>query len=381
MGRPSLVLYSLEIIIVEVTRTLGTFLMLSETNSSSFSKLSADIVAITSYSPKTMSARLASLNSTSFFATSLSLPEATLNRTYAKIALILHYPTKSRKTSITFPYRYGMQQKSLSIPLLLTKLGFSKILKADKFFKKWWTCLNKKFVIEIGDVLLITDVQKDFLAGGALPVDSSNEIIPVLNDYIRLFDAAKAHVLASRDWHPTDHVSFSTQGGPWPPHCIKETNGAKFSSDLKLPERTLVISKATEPTHESYSAFDGTILANELKRLGVKRLFIGGLATDYCVVNTVIDARKLGLETVVLMDATLGINVNPGDVDSAIETMVTNGALQATVDDFPEAVDALPIEETQPDELSEKPSQRAEVKKKARMRPKGSAKRIRTEHG
>lgn len=143
----------------------------------------------------------------------------------------------------------------------------------------------------------------------------------------------------------------------------------------------MVISKATESKHESYSVFDGTILANELKRLGVKRLFIGGFATDYCVVNTVLDALKLGLETVVLMDATLGINVNPGDVDSAIETMVTNGALQATVDDFPEAVDALPIEETQPDELSEKPSQRAEVKKKARMRPKGSAKRIRTEHG
>src|SRR5665647_475469 len=243
------------------------------------------------------------------------------------------------------------------------------------------TYLSKKFVIKNGDVLLITDIQKDFLPGGALPVDGGEEIIPVLNDYIRNFDAAKVHILASRDWHPINHVSFNTQGGLWPPHCIQETNGAKFSPDLKMPEHTLVISKATEPTHESYSAFDGTILATELKRLDAKRLFIGGLATDYCVVNTVLDARKLGLETVVLMDATLGINVNPGDVDSAIETMVTNGALQATVDDFPETVDALPIEETQTDELSEKPSQRAEVNKKARMRPKGSAKRIRTEHG
>ena len=241
--------------------------------------------------------------------------------------------------------------------------------------------MNKKFVIEIGDVLLITDIQKDFLPGGALPIDNGNEIIPVLNEYIRTFHAAKANVLVSRDWHPTNHISFNTQGGPWPPHCIKETNGAKVSSDLKLPEHTLVISKATDPTHESYSAFDGTILANELKRLSMKRLFIGGLAIDYCVVNTVLDARKLGIETVVLMDATLGINVNPGDVDSAIKTMVTNGAQQATVDDFLEAVLALPIEETQTDKLSEKPSKRAEVKKKARMRPKGSAKRIRTEHG
>jgi nicotinamidase/pyrazinamidase len=243
------------------------------------------------------------------------------------------------------------------------------------------TYLNKNFVIKNGDVLLISDIQKDFLPGGALPVDGGNEIIPVLNDYIRNFDYAKAHVITSRDWHPTNHVSFNTQGGSWPQHCIQETNGAKFSPDLKLPEHTLVISKATEPTHESYSAFDGTILANELKRLGTKRLFIGGLATDYCVVNTVLDARKLGLETIVLMDATLGINVNAGDVDEAIKTMVNNGALQATVDDFPEAVDILPIEETQPDELAEKPSHRAEVKKKARMRPKGSAKRIRTEHG
>jgi nicotinamidase/pyrazinamidase len=243
------------------------------------------------------------------------------------------------------------------------------------------TYLSKKIDIKNRDVLLITDIQKDFLSGGALPIDGGEEIIPVLNNYIRIFYAAKAYVLASRDWHPTNHVSFNTQGGPWPPHCIQETNGAKFSPHLKLPEHTVVISKATEPTHESYSAFDGTNLTNELKRLGIKRLFIGGLATDYCIVNTVLDARKLGLETIVLMDATLGINVNPGDVNAAIKTMVASGALLTTVEDFPEAVDVLPIEETQIDEFSEKPSQRAEVKKKARMRPKGSAKRIRTEHG
>jgi nicotinamidase/pyrazinamidase len=243
------------------------------------------------------------------------------------------------------------------------------------------TYLSKKLIIQNTDTLLITDIQNDFLPGGALPIDNGDEIIPVINDYIKNFSDAKAHIIASRDWHPNNHVSFNTQGGSWPPHCIKETNGAKFSPALKLPEQTIVISKATEPSSESYSVFDGTILANELKRLGTKRLFIGGFATDYCVVNTVLDARKLGLETIVFMDATLGINVNPGDVDAAIQTMVSNGALQATIEDFPEAVDALPLEETQPDELAEKPSMRAEIKKKARMRPKGSAKRIRTEHG
>ena len=240
-------------------------------------------------------------------------------------------------------------------------------------------CLVKNYVVKDSDALLITDIQKDFLPGGALPVDGGDEIIPVLNDYIRRFEDAKGHVLASRDWHPSNHVSFKAQGGPWPPHCIQETTGAKFSPDLKLPKHTVVISKATNPEREAYSAFDGTSLAHELRTLGVKRLFIGGLATDYCVVNTVVDARKLGFETVVLVDATLGINVEPGDVDRAIETMLENGAQQATADDFPDAVDALPIEETQPDALEEKPSQRAEVKKKARMRSKGSAKRIRTE--
>ena len=110
-----------------------------------------------------------------------------------------------------------------------------------------------------------------------------------------------------------------------------------------------VISKATNPEHESYSVFDGTSFAHELKMCEVKRLFVGGLATDYCVVNTVLDARKLGYETVVLMDATLGINVEPGDVDRAVEAMLKAGAQQATNDDFPDAVDALPIEETEPD--------------------------------
>ena len=241
------------------------------------------------------------------------------------------------------------------------------------------THLSKNYIIKNDDALLITDIQKDFLPGGALPIENADEIIPVLNDYIRFFDNAKAHILASRDWHPKNHTSFKIQGGPWPPHCVQETLGAKFSADLKLPPQTIVISKATNPEREAYSAFDGTSLEHELRTCGVKRLFIGGLATDYCVVNTIVDARKLGFETVVLMDATLGINVEPGDVDRAIETMLENGAQQATADDFPDVVDTLPLEAAQPDALEEKPSLRAEVKKKARMRSKGSAKRIRTE--
>ena len=232
------------------------------------------------------------------------------------------------------------------------------------------TCLSKNYIVKNSDAILITDVQNDFLPGGALPVDNGDKIIPVLNDYIRRFEDAKAHVLASRDWHQPDHISFKAQGGPWSLHCIQKTSGAKFSADLKLPLRTVVISKATIPEREAYSAFSGTSLAHELQTLGVKRLFVGGLATDYCVLNTVVDARKLGLETVVLLDATLGINVKAGDVDKAIEIMLQNGVQQATVDDFPDVVDTMPIEETQLDALEAKPSQRAEVQKKVRMRSK-----------
>jgi len=239
--------------------------------------------------------------------------------------------------------------------------------------------LKNTCVIGESDALLITDIQIDFLPGGALPVAGGDEIIPVLNDYVRRFKGANAHVLASRDWHPRNHMSFKAQGGPWPPHCVENTKGANFSPDLKLPAHTLVISKATNPKVESYSAFNETNLANELRMLGIKRLFIGGLATDYCVVNTVLDARKLGYQTIVLMDATRGINVNPGDVDKAVETMIQNGAEQVTVADFPDAVDALPIEEEEPDALEEKPSMITASKKKARMRSRGANKRVKTE--
>jgi nicotinamidase/pyrazinamidase len=239
--------------------------------------------------------------------------------------------------------------------------------------------LKKTCIVNNSDALLITDIQIDFLPGGALPVAGGDEIIPVLNEYARRFKDAKAHVFASRDWHPPNHISFKAQGGPWPPHCVQQTEGAKFHPDLKLPKDTMIISKATDPNHESYSAFDGTNLADELKIRGVKRFFIGGLATDYCVVNTVLDSRKLGYETVLLMDATLGINVKPGDVNRAIETMLKNGAEQATADDFPDAVDNLSVEEAEPDAMEDKPSERAAVKKKARMRSRGSAKRLRTE--
>jgi nicotinamidase/pyrazinamidase len=240
-------------------------------------------------------------------------------------------------------------------------------------------CLEKSYAITSSDALLITDMQKDFLPGGALPVSQGDTIIPVLNEYARRFREAGGLIFASRDWHPPNHVSFKSQGGPWSPHCVQQTEGAEFSPDLKLPANTTIISKATDVAHESYSVFDGTDFSEHLKNQGVKRLFIGGLATDYCVLNSALDARKLGYDTVVLMDATLGINVQPGDVDRAVEAMVLAGAEQATAVDFPEAIDVLPTEKDEADALGDKPSMRAAVKKKARMRSRGAVGRIRTE--
>jgi nicotinamidase/pyrazinamidase len=267
--------------------------------------------------------------------------------------------------------------KGLSSSVCSYYFGFSRVHKKKQYGLV--TRLSKTINLTRSDALLVTDMQVDFLPGGALPVADADELIPVINDYISRFEEAQSNIIASRDWHPPNHISFKAQGGPWPPHCVQNTKGAKFSPELKFPNHTIVISKATDPTREAYSVFDGTNLADELQTLGVTRLFVAGLATDYCVVNTVLDACKLGFEAVVLMDATLGINVKPGDVDRAIQAMIKSGATQATVADFPNIEDKLPVEEELPDALAEKSSQRQDHRKTARLRSKGANQRIKSE--
>jgi nicotinamidase/pyrazinamidase len=188
-----------------------------------------------------------------------------------------------------------------------------------------------KFRVNENDSLIVVDVQRDFCPGGALPVPDCNQIIPTLNEYIETFNRVRAKVFATRDWHPPNHVSFKPYGGPWPPHCVQRSKGAEFHPDLRLPRRTKVISKASDPSRESYSGFDGTELRQELMNKGVKRVFIGGLATDYCVKNTVLDALKLGFETVLLADATKGIDQRPGDSQNAIKEMIEHGAKTAVL--------------------------------------------------
>jgi nicotinamidase/pyrazinamidase len=243
------------------------------------------------------------------------------------------------------------------------------------------TCLKKDFSVGKTDALIIVDVQKDFCPGGALPVPEGDQVIPVLNDYIKIFKKPNARVFATRDWHPPNHVSFKAQGGPWPPHCVQNSEGAKFHPDLKLPSDATIVSKAMDPLREAYSGFDGTELVNILKAQGVTRVFVGGLATDYCVKNTVLDARKMSFETVLLLDAVRGINVEPDDVKKAIAEMLKNDTEQAILEDFPEPLEAPPAEDADTELLAQKPLERVETKKKARMRPRGRYKRVRTETG
>lgn len=241
--------------------------------------------------------------------------------------------------------------------------------------------MQKDFKVGKTEALIIVDVQNDFCRGGALPVPEGDQVVPVLNDYIKIFKKASARIFATRDWHPLNHVSFKARGGPWLPHCVQNTEGAKFHPDLKLPTETTIVSKATDPLGEAYSGFDGTELANTLKTQGVMRVFVGGLATDYCVKHTVLDARKLGFEAVLLLDAIRGVNAEPGDVAEAIDKMVNSGAEQATLTDFPDFLEFPLAEDPDAERLSEKPLSKFEMKKKARMRPRGPYKRIRTERG
>ncbi|MBS7653634.1 nicotinamidase [Candidatus Bathyarchaeota archaeon] len=186
------------------------------------------------------------------------------------------------------------------------------------------------------DALIVVDVQIDFCPGGSLPVPEGDKIVPVLNKYIEKFDRSGALIFATRDWHPSNHISFKDYGGLWTPHCVQGTDGANFHPNLQLPERVKIVSKATDPFKEAYSGFEGTNLAEDLRRAGVKRVFVGGLATEYCVKNTVLDALNLGFETFILEDAVRGINVKPSDIEKAMKEMLGKGAKKITLSDLEE---------------------------------------------
>jgi nicotinamidase/pyrazinamidase len=184
--------------------------------------------------------------------------------------------------------------------------------------------------------LLIVDVQNDFCPGGALQIMNGDRVVEPVNRAVKYFVAAGLPILASRDWHPPETRHFSTSGGVWPVHCVRGTAGAEFHPDLHLPEETVVLSKGINPELDGYSAFDGVTgdgrtLSKLLRDLDVQRIYICGLATDYCVLCTTLEALRNGLHITVLTDAVAGVDIVPGESACAIEDMVKAGAQLSTV--------------------------------------------------
>ena len=185
--------------------------------------------------------------------------------------------------------------------------------------------------------LLVVDVQNDFCPGGSLAVPDGDNVVPVLNEAIRQVIDAGAVVFASRDWHPPETAHFQAGGGRWPPHCVQGTHGARFHPGLALPESAIIITKGDNPLDDGYSAFDGSdpgglTFDQALERARTRKLVVGGLATDYCVRASVLDARKRDLDVVLLLDAIQGIDAAEGDIARALEDMRRAGARPATIE-------------------------------------------------
>ncbi len=190
--------------------------------------------------------------------------------------------------------------------------------------------------------LLIIDVQNDFCPGGALAVPEGDKIVPVLNRYIELFLSKGLPIFVSRDWHPEKTKHFKDFGGLWPKHCIQKTRGAEFHPGLKLPDKIIILSKGMDPEKDSYSVFQGAdsqgkSFLNLLSFMGIIELYVGGLATDYCVKESVLDALKNGFKVKLLMDAIKGVNEESSR--EAIKQMVARGAEQITFEKLSRIMD------------------------------------------
>ena len=180
--------------------------------------------------------------------------------------------------------------------------------------------------------LLVVDVQNDFCTGGALAVPESDRVVGAMNRHLANAVADDVPIYASRDWHPPRTAHFKPFGGEWPVHCVQHSPGAEFHPELQLPSSTIVITKGETADAAGYSAFEGTTpegrtLLADLRRRGVTHLYVGGLATDYCVRASVLDALDAGLRVTVLADAIAGVDVTPGDSTRARQEMQARGAV------------------------------------------------------
>ena len=182
--------------------------------------------------------------------------------------------------------------------------------------------------------LILVDIQNDFCPGGALAVDEGDQIVPIVNKLIVEFPL----VISTQDWHPANHISFKEQGGPWPAHCVQGSHGAELHSDSRTETIERSFRKASTPGKDDYSEFAGKddrghSLDELLKSEGVRTLYVVGLATDYCVLETVLDGLKYGYEVYAVRDAMRAVNVNPGDGEKALERMAGAGAHIVTSDE------------------------------------------------
>jgi nicotinamidase/pyrazinamidase len=178
--------------------------------------------------------------------------------------------------------------------------------------------------------LLVVDVQNDFCTNGALAVSGSERVIEAMNRHISHATTRNWPVYASRDWHPKQTTHFKPDG-PWPVHCVQDSSGARFHPELQLPPGAIVVTKGDRLDDAGYSAFegrtpDGTPLVADLERRGITHLYIGGLATDYCVRASALDALAAGLRVTVLEDAVAGVDLMPGDSGRALDEMRGKGA-------------------------------------------------------
>lgn len=173
--------------------------------------------------------------------------------------------------------------------------------------------------------LIVVDVQNDFCPGGSLAVPDGNKVVEPLNQLVKEFLRNGEMVIKSRDWHPSTTKHFADYGGTWPVHCVQETKGAEFHKDLIDDSRITIISKGLGD-EDCYSAFDGTDLALQLKKNGVEELWVGGLATDYCVKNTVLDGLKNGFKVKAVKEAMRAVELHEGDGEKALAEMKEAGA-------------------------------------------------------
>jgi nicotinamidase/pyrazinamidase len=189
--------------------------------------------------------------------------------------------------------------------------------------------MTATYEIRPTDALVIVDVQHDFLPGGALGVAEGERIFDPIDELAPRF----ARVYATRDWHPADHSSYAQYGGPWPVHCVADTHGAAFDPRLNLENVDVVVDKGTDRLTDGYSGFAATSLESDLREHGVRRVFVCGLATDYCVKATALDAKAAGFDVVVIEDAAAAVNVQPGDEERALRELRDAGVAVARSSD------------------------------------------------